>query len=527
MPEFDEDSLNKAKELFSEYKEKHILIDCDFEDSRWLITDEYAITGLNFRVEEFSYRRHYEKLFNMNVEEFTNSIKVFVTTLLGKYAPTSIRDFLNDIARLITINPEQIISGRADLSTFSITMCLNFLYMMPNERDYDLIESIENSIGYTNSGQRALAEFDTYFLFGEIMDDFWTSDMNEATRLFFYPLYLWWHITAIIPLRPREFIVTPRNCLKEKDGTHVLVIRRNMLKGRRKRGIKYKINEDYATQELNVSADMATEIQRYIDWTKKYDATDISTLLIADPHYAKFERRKTPLSRFYTMQNLYTCLRYFYSEVIEGIYHLKVVEKTAHIEAGEIGRLNLGDTRHLALINLMLEGGNPSLAMELAGHENIEMAAHYYSNVTNLVECRTYRQYRKVIGGNVQYSITPVAFGPLRDKGETLPDGNLCFSKAFASGEISDCLKAAGPNGEVAYCQKCSYYRSRGESYYVADEKYKEQIERDCKALADAVELVRLGKGYKEDIGEAMTKLKASTLTYSDYLAEKASHGGE
>lgn len=527
MPEFDEDALNKAKEIFIEYQNKNTLINCTFDDENWTITDEYSVIGLNFKFEEFSYRRHYEELFDMDIVDFTNNVKVYVTTLLGQYSSSAIRDFLNDIRRIISTNPNLITAGKTDLSLFSVNMCLNFLYMMPNERDYELIESMENSLGYKNSGQRALAEFDTYFLFGEIMDDFWKSDMSMATRLFFYPLYLWWHVTAIIPLRPREFLVTPRICLNEKDNSYVLTIRRNMLKGRRKRGIKYKIDEDYAVQELNISAEMAAEIQRYIDWTDKYEATDIETLLIADPHYDKWERKKLYKSRFYTMQNLYTCLRYFYSEVIKGIYHLNVVEKTAHIEKGEIGRLSLGDTRHLALINLMLEGGSPSLAMELAGHENIEMAAHYYSNVTNLVECRTYRQYRKVIGGNVQYSITPVAFGPLRDKGEVLPDGNLCFSKAFASGEISDCLKAAGPNGELAYCPKCSYYRSQGESYYVADEKYKEQIERDCKALADAVELVRLGKGYTEDIGEAMTKLKASTLTYSDYLAEKASHEGE
>ena len=92
MPEFDEDALNKAKEIFIEYQNKNTLINCTFDDENWTITDEYSVIGLNFKFEEFSYRRHYEELFDMDIVDFTNNVKVYVTTLLGQYSSSAIRD---------------------------------------------------------------------------------------------------------------------------------------------------------------------------------------------------------------------------------------------------------------------------------------------------------------------------------------------------------------------------------------------------------------------------------------------------
>lgn len=521
MPDFDETSIPKAKEIFDEYKNKNTLLNCEFEDNKWTISDEYSMTGLNFQFNEFLYRRFYENIFDMSFKDFTDNVKVFICHMLGKYTPTPIRDFLNDIRRIIETDPENIIKGKTDISMFSVNICLDFFYSMPNENNFELIEAMENSIAYRNSNQRALAEFDTYFLFSDILKDFWAADISKEVKLFFYPLYLWWNITAVIPLRPREFLLTSRDCLSKNGDEYYITVRRNKLKGRRKRGVKYKIAEDYSESTLKITPEIAHQIEEYIRLTSEYEDNEINTLFVTEPHYRKWDRKKLEKSRFYTMQNLYTCLRYFYKEVIEDMYNLKVVNKTEHIEAGEIGKINIGDTRHLALINLMAEGGTPSLAMEMAGHENIDMATHYYSNITNLIECRTYTQYRKVFGGKVQYQIAPVAFFPTRQKGETLVDGNLCYSKEFEKGSITDCLKACGNNGEIGYCPSCQYYRKRGESYYSSDEIYKKKIEEDCKQLAEAVALVRQGKGYKEDIGEAMLRLKSSSLSYSNYLKEK------
>ena len=78
--------------------------------------------------------------------------------------------------------------------------------------------------------KRKLAQFQSYFLFNDILNDYWVKPLSDEERLFYYPLYLWWQITAVVPLRPREFLLTQRNCLTEKDGKYYLTLRRNNLK---------------------------------------------------------------------------------------------------------------------------------------------------------------------------------------------------------------------------------------------------------------------------------------------------------
>lgn len=82
-------------------------------------------------------------------------------------------------------------------------------------------------------------------------------------------------------------------------------------------------------------------------------------------------------------------------------------------------------------------------------------------------------------------------------------------------------MSAIGENGEIGYCPTCQYYRKGGASYFGSDDIYKRQMKDDCTALRDAIAIVRQGKGCIEDIGEALLKLRASSISYESYLMEK------
>ena len=82
--------------------------------------------------------------------------------------------------------------------------------------------------------------------------------------MFYYPLYLWWQLTAVVPLRQREFLLTQRNCLTEKDGKYYLTLRRNNLKGKDK-GVSHKISEDYYLTTYEVPFNLASEILKYLE----------------------------------------------------------------------------------------------------------------------------------------------------------------------------------------------------------------------------------------------------------------------
>lgn len=527
----DNSCIDKAKEIFEQYKEKNIIIGSSFSDKRWQFSDEYSNVGMQFNFNEVSYNRHYKKLFQLPFSEFLAYAKTYVMFTMGKIILSTLRDTVNDMKRMIGTAPEEV-----SADTLFITnpnRMLEFLSMLPiAENENELMERFMDKIDalaelqYSDHAkkQRPLASFDSYFLFNDIINDYWSQDLESDTRLFYYPLYLWWQITAIIPLRPREFILTPRNCLEEKKDGSYITLRRNKLKGG-SRKVSYQINEDYIKVQYKIPDKLATIIKEYMQLTSNFDSTELKTLFISDTHYKHWGQAKHKNSRYFTYVNLHCVLRYFFHDVIEGHYHLKVIydRDATHLNEGEINYLYLGDTRHLALINIIAEGGTPVLAMMLAGHENIEMSAHYYSNITHLIECRTYKQYRKVLKGSVSYNISPKIMLPDTIRTcQMLEDGGRCYSVSYAKGEISDCVKAVGKNGEIGYCPECSFYlKKNSQRFFEDDGKYKRKIEDDCNFLKEMIRQVRFSITDNEDIIQALNRLQSSSVSYQQYFEQK------
>lgn len=526
----DASNILLAKQIFENYTNTGVFVNTSFEDDVWKSTDEYSNVGIHFNFNKMTYKRFYEAVTGLSYEDFVTYVKVFITFTLGKNVLKTLQTAVNDLKRIIRTDIEEIYGENAELSLAVPNICIDFFSMLPESTSSNKLERLIGALDeYTStsykknaSKKRTLAQFDSYFLFNDIMNDYWKSDIEREERLFFYPLYLWWQITGVLPLRPREFILTQRNCLEKRTDGYYLTLRRDNLKGNQKK-VNYKIDEDYYTVTYKIPDKLAFEIEQYIDFTKHYEHTELDTLFVSDTHYHKWGQKKHSNSRFLTYINMNTIMRYFFHDVIEGKYGLTVVyeRNEGHLSKGEINYLHLGDSRHLALINIIAEGGTPVTAMLLAGHSDVNMSAHYYSNITNLIECRTYRQYRLVTKGNVTYQVSSFNNFPVKTEHTTLSDGSWCYSENYLNGSIEDCLCAVGKNGEIGYCPDCKYNRKKGKSYYSNDLIYKRRIEDDCQALEEAVRIVRLGKGDTEDIGEAILKLKSSSYAYQEYYNEK------
>lgn len=525
-------SINKAKELFKEYKNLGIILGGEFSDVKWQVSDEYSHTGIVFNVNKFSYKRFYEDYFNISYELFIEYLKTYLLFTMGDLVLKSLQNVVNDIKRLILHDPDELFAFTEEVALGTPYRVIEFFSILPETGNPEKIEKIMDTldaiadIHYTNSSskKRPLASFDSYILFNDIMNDYWTLDLDEDERLFFYPLYLWWQITGVIPLRPREFILTPRKCLEKKNDGWYLTLRKNQTKGSDKK-ISYKIDEDYFTVQYRIPDRLAEEIQKYINFTKKYESTELDTLFITDTHYRQWNQKKHSNSRYFTYINMNCVMRYFFRDVITERYGLKIIydRETKHVKEGCINYLYLGDTRHLALINIIAEGGTPVIAMLLAGHDNIEMSAHYYSNITSLIECRTYKQYRKVLKGNVTYEISRREQLPLNIKDfVALDDGGRCYSPSFIKFDYSDCKKVSGPEGEIGYCPHCTFCRKgHKKDFFKGDDLYKRRIEDDCKHLEQVIKLARLEKGNSEDILQALLRLQNSSYAYQQYFEEK------
>jgi len=427
----------------------------------------------------------------------------------------------------------------ADLNFYSANRLSDFLTLLVTGENSEQLERMIATldsyadIKYGSSkgfNQRELADFNSYFEFDDIIKDYWKSDISKEDRIFYYPLYIWWTLTCVIPLRPREFLLTERNCIfKDSDNRYNLKLRRNQLKGNHTGELSHKISDAYLTTAIPVPDYLGELIETYIKETNKYENTTLNTLFVTDPHYKKWGQTKHVDSRFLTYMNMNTILKYFFKEIVQDKYGYTVKYEHENInhDNKEICYIHLGDTRHIAFINLMQEGATPVTAMLLGGHTNVEMASHYYSNVVSFIECKTYRQYRKQISGDVQYKISHMDKLPPLALANPLSDGGCCYSENYKNGCIEDCLTVSGPNGEIGYCPECTFYRRNGMSYFSGDDIYKRHIEQDSKELFLAMQAAMEGKGNTENIKEAILKLNSSNYSYKAYLEEKLRHESE
>lgn len=527
IPSFSTISLRDARKAFLAYKEKKIIISGVYDDMEWRLCDERATYTVSFSIDQDNYYRNYAFL-GIPMEKIIDYMKAYVLCVLEELVMVSIQSIVREIRYVLNGTVESITEGGEHGDYYFMNRVSEFFSLIPYgdsvdtnclDRFQDQIDIVEEDIESRGSGsQRTLASFDSYLKFNDIMTSFWKEATDEQ-KLFFFPVYLWWNLSAIIPMRPVEFVLTPRDCITEYNGEYFIKIRKTRLKGR-KGNITHKVDSDYRTVTYSLRKDLAEEVLWYIEETQKYRNNDLYTLFIADTHYSKWGHCTPYTSRYFTYCNLSTCLRYFYSQVIEDIYGYRVIQDrvSSYLRDDEINYLHLGDTRHLSIISMLSQGATPLVAMMLAGHKDINITAHYASNIGQYIECRTYRQYKALLNGKENY--IPSVHRPFPSLGKFVSVGKdgRCYSEHFASGSIEDCKNVAGPNGEIGYCLNCDFYYSECTGRKNTKERYIEKIQKECQMLSDVVNRVRLQKGEPEEILQTILNLRSAEYSYEEYL---------
>lgn len=528
IPELDEVTEGEARKLFLAYRDKSVFLNSSFEDQKWIACDEYARYGLDFKIEGEKYRIFRQET-DIDVTDFEKYLKVFCVCQMGELSLDSIRSVIYGVKTVlgsmqndgVLLLPESIAH---------ILQVSDFFSVLPVDNKEKVVTSIlekldeteENMYSQPSGNQRNLAAFESYFRFDEILKRFWKESRKDEEKLFYFPVWFWWNISAVLPLRPRELILTPRDCITNVHGKYFLTVRRNMIKGSGKTK-SYRLRDDYKTFRYEIPKSLADEIRWYRNKTKNCADTDIHTLFVTDMHYSKWDRRTPYNSMFFTYMNMRTCLRYFYEDIVVRRYGYQVLYERGNSVLSndcDINYLQLGDTRHIALINLIAEGATPMVAMMLAGHDNPDMSAHYYSNISTLIECRTYRQYHQLINGKQSYRLCVPEEKIEAAKFTLLADHSRCYSPTVQTGDFSDCYRTTGPGGEVGLCANCKYHTENEMTFQDAKDLYKGRIQRQCENLAEIVRKVRRGKGEPEEIIQEILKLRDSSYSYQQYLRE-------
>ena len=519
--------IQASREKFELFRERGTIQAEDYGADLWYITDEvHKAVALRLAIDEIAFARDAQPYLRCGAELFGQAFRVIVTSGLGR-SISGMQNLVNTIRNYVCRDGLDA-SKVADIAANGPDL-INLLILLPGENPEkfrlidDLQDYLEASEGKRRSGeQRTLAYYQTYFRFDAILQDFWQTASQEE-KLLYFPVYLWWRITMIIPLRPTEFVLTPRNCIVEKEGKTIVLLRRTKLKGMTQ-AVSYKISEDYEIKEYNIPGDLAEEISWYREKTAEVYSSDIDTLFCKATQFDIAGVLRDD-DHHYTYANLGQCLARYYRDILVGRYNLTIVpDKRNPLNEGEIGRISLGDTRHMALINLVMSGASLQACKELAGHHHIVTASHYYSNITSMLDALSLtQQYRLPVGNQTRQML-------LRDVSEGIPinhNDGLCFSPRMEKHDYSDCVCACDQYGYPGTCDCCQYYlpHSAAKGRQIC-EHAKAPLRYTCVLLEQALDQYRKGIGKEETIRSVIEKLRTDALTYASKSVIDNKRGG-
>ena len=577
--EYKEEEIEKSRKKFKELKDEGIIISGNFEDSKWLLTNEVHTTTLNIEFDEILYNKEAKKRNMYTYKQFVNSVKSYAVLNIKKKSMGTTRQYLHLFKKYtIATNYFNEKKSKNGLDTLG-----------PMERFAPILQYTQGYLQYTNfdgteyyislldelidealalaritSGddkRRSLSDFQSMMLFDRIIEDFWkriNNNSNKELKEFYFPLYLWWKITNIIPLRLTEFCVTPYDCIEESsNGKFYIYLRRTALKGNKKgqrRYVSYKLDEDYKIYKYVITKEIADLIKEYQEITKG-NRTDYNRLICyityikrAQPYGDKIDSNSPLLDRNFSRESLQHLRDRFLTRIVQDEYNYEILESDKFIEERTVGiednetvivefkplkdsqisAFRLGDIRHYAMINLVLSDVSPILIRELVDHEDINTSFHYFGNTSELVKCMSYIKYKEIckkeydrVGKNKDNITIERILNQLEYSESIEIDNGRCISKYFISGQLNDCI----PNdGE---CENCDFFIQEKtidkETQKLKLKIIESRIDKEADLIANLLSSYKNTPKINKDLIQNTLRLQNSIKLYCD---ESVKNGG-
>ena len=482
----DEKIMHEAKKKFREYAIRGVIEDGAFEDDSWVLYNEVKRRSIRFSLPD---GRKISEWTGLDTEAYKDYAKAYIVMLLGERALDTLSLIGNNLMAFGIADYED--ACRWDVDTAHI---LQFIMMIPDNDGYlgSVAEFIEENrtLDRWCKHPRELSDFGNYLRFDRKMKEFW-KDASDLQKKRYFPIHLWWVLTSILPLRATEFLLLPEDCIRSDGNRYFLTVRRTKLK-KQKDEHGYTIAKDYSLHEYEIPGELAEEIMTYKKGVGDEIWHDKDTLFSP--------RSKTRLG-YLTYDQMRRLLKDYCGDVM----------------ADREYPINIGDTRHLAMINLILSGGSPVICRELAGHESIDVSANYYANLSTVVESAAYEAY--YMGRDeVVLEGSPGIKLHIPENAYRIGDG-YCDAEHIGEGDISECMKNYSRSGCFAECHECMHFYPDGERLRLRIKKNaKDKVDADGVFLMRVIEQVRKGNGAQEEIEQALLRLQNSSTDYRSIL---------
>lgn len=515
--------IDEAKETFEHYRSSGVIKAECYDASDWYILDGvHSPQRIRFDFDEVAFQRVCHQKLGVTLDEYRTAMRVALMAAMGRVVALTLGALCREMRRL-AVEPDTFFDH---LNPEHAEYYVNFLELLPGDTAWKatLITQLETEVVRVGNARakkaRELSYAESYFLFDYYLNKFWPEASSDE-KLLYFPVFFWWKVTSILPLRPTECVVTPRKCLRiGDDGKSYLTVRRTLQK-RVYKAISYDMEKDYVKKEYPISKEIADVIAWYISETEK-EYVSAEDVLFSKRTQVRLSGAKSYRDQFY-YGNLKSCLDRFYQEILVAKYGLRVrneAVKTMRLEKGEIDQLQLGDTRHLAMISIMASGHSRSICRELAGHLDPDISFNYYGNLKTFLHLLSFEKAR-VETGDFGRSL------PLVEPASICVEDGLCTSEKTIAGDFTHCCQAVDQYGRPGTCRMCKYFvvpaGERLEHYAKAAE---DDLDQTFLLFRHTLRNVQSGLDVPETTERMILRMRACAENYYRYLYQQKKAGG-
>lgn len=534
----------KYIEDFDELKEKGVINKNDeFEGETWIVTISKVSRRLNFRINEILFKRITKgRKIKLSFEEFDIALRRFVLEMIYNHTSLGgltgflayVKSFLEKTSFLDIDKIENVKLDVVDKQQYS---SYNKLMEVLKFMDYEIpieYQELYDETEIKDSKTRKLPRFTSVFKFIDVVEKF-KKVATEEELIRYYPVILWHSISFVIPLRPTELLITRYDCVFKKGDKFFIEINRTTKKGSRNkyRVESFDIENYYQKEEVEISESMYNEILKYREFLDKHVSKSNKEFLFSIDLYrlaSRLKWKKGINEELITSTQLGHLIDTFYVDIIQNKFNINITERYSE-EISELEGTNEisveslvpYDSRHLAIINLILMGNEHYTVMKLAGHDKIKTTKGYYDHIEEYADAYSINYAKYLSGkssGKVPKEIDALATPEVRNrglsnwrrvtKGErklTKVDGGYC---SYHLQDFNPCYNVGGKHSD------CNYFiEDKIETINKEIDDISNQLHSSIKALRELV-------NNAENITRFSEKYSVLTETIQNQMNKKA-----
>lgn len=315
----------EAIEILENEMIKSPLSKLKFDDDKWTLWFNGSLTTRTINFEKMNLITN--KFPSVNAKEFEIVVKCWLADLLLNYSNHYVDGMFRYFCKFLSVSEVFSQSKLEEAELYLLNKCsqriqydiaistLNFLEFYD---EFDggaqyvplLVElRNKNTIQYRDDFQRNLPPAKEVLTFNLIVNDYFSKvDKCSEEYIYYFPVYLWWNLTNIIPLRPFEFCSIARDALYEEKGEFLIKLPRKKNK-KTKNGVQI-------IDEILISKKLGEDILDYIKKTNSYGKCKS----LCHPYLRSTTEVK---SQFSTLKQFYI-LQSFYKHIVAGKYKLSI-----------------------------------------------------------------------------------------------------------------------------------------------------------------------------------------------------------